>query len=83
MNGWAAVSLALLGAFALSGAACFRGSAPERLVGLESAGISLTLLLVTAALATGRASFVDLAMAAAVLSFGGGLVFARFLERWL
>jgi multisubunit Na+/H+ antiporter MnhF subunit len=27
--------------------------------------------------------FYDLALAAALLAFGGGLVFVRFLERWL
>ena len=31
----------------------------------------------------GRAPFTDLAVALALLSFGGGLVFARFLERWM
>jgi len=30
-----------------------------------------------------RFPFYDIALAAALLSFGGGLVFIRFLERWL
>jgi multisubunit Na+/H+ antiporter MnhF subunit len=31
----------------------------------------------------GRYPFIDLGLAVALLSFGGGLVFARFLERWM
>jgi multicomponent Na+:H+ antiporter subunit F len=31
----------------------------------------------------GRLPFFDLALTLALLSFAGGLVFARFLERWL
>jgi multisubunit Na+/H+ antiporter MnhF subunit len=30
-----------------------------------------------------RIPFVDLALTLALLTFGAGLVFARFLERWL
>jgi multicomponent Na+:H+ antiporter subunit F len=30
-----------------------------------------------------RSIFFDLALALALLSFAGGLVFARFLERWI
>ena len=30
-----------------------------------------------------RPEFADLALALSILSFGGGLVYARFLERWV
>jgi multicomponent Na+:H+ antiporter subunit F len=30
-----------------------------------------------------RPSFYDLPLTLALLSFGGGMVFARFLQRWL
>jgi multisubunit Na+/H+ antiporter MnhF subunit len=54
----------------------------ERLVALEMASTLMTLALVTLAEAMQRPLFLDLALAQALLSFGGGLVFARFIERW-
>jgi multicomponent Na+:H+ antiporter subunit F len=66
-----------------SGLVVFRGDPLDRLVGLEMAGITLTLLFLTLAQAFGRAALQDVALALALMSFGGGLVFARFLERWL
>jgi len=83
MNVWLMGSAVMLFALVLCGISCFRGDAMERLVGLEMAGIIVTLLLVMLAEGMGRVNFYDLALALALLSFGGGLVFARFLERWL
>jgi multicomponent Na+:H+ antiporter subunit F len=60
-----------------------RGSPLVRLVGLEALAMDLTLLFITLAQAMSRPAFFDLALTLALLSFGGGLVFARFLERWL
>jgi len=73
----------LVAALAPAGAAAFRGGHCERLAGLELAGVLVTLALEALALALERPAFLDVALAAALLSFGGGLVFARFLERWL
>lgn len=39
--------------------------------------------LVLLAIAFGSPSFADLAIALAILSIGGTLIFAHFLERWL
>ena len=61
----------------------FVGDMVNRLVGLEIAGIIITMLLLTLSIAYGRDSFLDLSLAMALVSFGGGLVFARFIERWL
>jgi multicomponent Na+:H+ antiporter subunit F len=47
------------------------------------ASVLLTLALLTLAEAMQRPIFLDLALTQALLSFGGGLVFARFFERWL
>jgi multicomponent Na+:H+ antiporter subunit F len=55
----------------------------DRLVALQMAGATVTLALVLLAEAMQRPLFLDLALTQALLSFGGGLVFARFLERWL
>jgi multicomponent Na+:H+ antiporter subunit F len=55
----------------------------DRVVGFEMAAACLSLVLLLLAEAYGRTIFFDLALALALLSYGGGLVFARFLERWL
>ena len=60
-----------------------RGKAEQRLVGLEMTGLVLTLALVMFTVGFGRLPFIDLALTLAVLSFGSGLVFARFLEKHL
>jgi multisubunit Na+/H+ antiporter MnhF subunit len=83
MNIWLTGSAVLLFALAPCAVATFRGNTVERLIGLEMAGMISTLLLVMLAEGTHRANFYDLALTLALLSFGGGLVFARFLERWL
>jgi len=83
MNSWMVAAEVLLFALIPCGIAAFRGSPMERLVGLEMAGVVQTILLVLLAEAFDRPSAYDLALAMALLTFGGGLVFARFLERWL
>lgn len=83
MNPWMIGAEIVLFALVPCGIAAFRGSAIERLVGLEMAGIVQTILLILLAEAFHRPATYDLAVAMALLTFGGGLVFARFLERWL
>ena len=83
MNVWLLGSAVLLFALVPCGIAAFRGDVMERLVGLEMAGMVYTLLLVMLAEGMHRVSFYDLALALALLAFGGGMVFVRFLERWL
>jgi multicomponent Na+:H+ antiporter subunit F len=80
---WLVAAVALLCVLIPCGIAVFRGTAVERLVGLEMAGIVEAMLFITLAEAFHRPSTYDLAIAMALLAFGGGLVFARFLERWL
>lgn len=62
---------------------CLRGSAERRLVGLEMTSILVIILLVLVTIGYGRLPFIDLPLTLAVLSFGAGLVFARFLEKHL
>jgi multisubunit Na+/H+ antiporter MnhF subunit len=83
MNPWLAAAGAMLLCLIPCGIACLRGDPVERLAGLEAAGLIATLILLLLAEGTHRVPFVDLALALALLSFGGGLVFARFLERWM
>lgn len=65
------------------GMMCLRGPADRRLVGLEMTSLVVILVMAMLAVGYGRPSFLDLPLALAVLSFGGGLIFARFLEKHL
>lgn len=58
---------------------CLLGTPERRLVGLEMASLIVTIALVLFAMGFGRMPFMDLPLALALMSFGGGLVFARFL----
>jgi multicomponent Na+:H+ antiporter subunit F len=62
---------------------CLRGGAVGRLVGLEMTAVCNSLVLLLLAQGFQRTLFYDVALSLALLAFGGGLVFARFLERWL
>jgi multicomponent Na+:H+ antiporter subunit F len=62
---------------------CLRGSPERRLVGLEMTSLIVTIVLVLLTIGFGRMPFIDLPLALAIMSFGGGLVFARFLEKHL
>ncbi len=83
MNAWLVAATVLLFGLVPCGIACFKGNAIERLVGLEMAGIIESLVLILLAEGIKNPNFYDLAIAMSLLAFGGGLVFARFLERWL
>lgn len=80
---FAAAAVALFAALVPSGAVALRGDALDRLAGLQMAAVTLTLLFLALAQAFGQQALQDVALALAFMSFGGGLVFARFLERWL
>lgn len=83
MNLWliagAAVSAALLPCADM----CLRGTAERRLVGMEMASMLVTIAMILFTIGFGRTPFIDLPLALAIMSFGGGLVFARFLEKHL
>jgi multicomponent Na+:H+ antiporter subunit F len=83
MNYWLWGAFALL--FALVPCLYVCGFKPisDRVVALEFSSCIVTLDLVLLAEGFHRPSFYDLPLALALLSFGGGMVFARFLQRWL
>lgn len=60
-----------------------RGQVKERLVAFFMAGVVITNLLMLLTMAFNRMPMMDLALALALMSFGGGIVFARFLARYL
>lgn len=62
---------------------CLRGAPERRLVGLEMSSLIITLALALFTVGFGRTPFMDLPLALALMSFGGGLVFARFLGKHL
>jgi multicomponent Na+:H+ antiporter subunit F len=82
-TGWLIAGAVLLAAAAPLLWVCLKRSIFEALVALELAGTITTLVLLVIAEGTHRQPFFDLAIVSALLSFGGGLAFARFLERWV
>jgi multicomponent Na+:H+ antiporter subunit F len=83
VNPWLAAAGAMSLAFVPCAIVALRAEVVDRVVALEMTAACLSLVLLLLAEAYGRTIFFDLALALALLSFGGGLVFARFLERWL
>lgn len=83
MNPWLWSAAGMLVALGLCGIVCYRGNLADRLVGLEMASALVTIELLLLAEGYGRSSFFDLPLTLAFLSFGGGMVFARFVQRWL
>lgn len=79
MNIWLAASCAVSATLIPCADMCLRGTPERRLVGLELTGMVVTLAMVLFTVGFGRIPFVDLPLALAILSFGGSLVFARFL----
>ena len=59
-----------------------RGRPMGALVALQQAAVVTVLVLVSITEAIRRPAFFDLGLALALLAPGGGLLFARFLERW-
>jgi multicomponent Na+:H+ antiporter subunit F len=83
VNAWLISATILLLAMVPVGIRVFKGDTMDRLVALEMGGIMTTLVLLLLTQGFQRMALYDVALSAALLSFGGGLVFVRFLERWL
>ena len=81
MNVWLIAALALLPGLVACGVTCVCFDVLDALVALELAGVMSTLELMLLAEGTHRQPFIDLALALAVMSFIGSLVFVRLLER--
>lgn len=83
MNVWLVAATVLV--VSLGGCAwvAFRSPPSDRLVAFELAGIIDTLIFLLLAAGFDRDVYYDLALALALLSLAGGLVFAHFMERWV
>jgi multisubunit Na+/H+ antiporter MnhF subunit len=83
MNLWLVAGASVSAALIPCADMCLRGSPERRLVGLEMTSLIITIAMVLFTIGFGRIPFIDMPLALAVMSFGGGLVFARFLEKHL
>ena len=83
MNGFVIAAIAMLVAVIPCGIVVVRGQLMDAVVAYEA--ICSVVLMVLVLLAEGfrRPGEFELPVLLAVLLFGSGLVFARFLERWL
>lgn len=83
MNFWMVMATATGASLIPCAWTCLRGSPERRLVGLEMAALVITIVMVLVTIGEGRLIFMDIPLTLAVLAFGAGLVFARFLEKHL
>lgn len=83
MNVWLIAALVLLVGFVPCLVVLWRAPVADALVALNLGGTLATLEIALLAEGFGRPELFDLALVLALLSFAGGLVFARFLERWV
>jgi multisubunit Na+/H+ antiporter MnhF subunit len=83
MNPWLLASAGMSLSLVPCAAMCLKGRPERRLVGLEMTSLLLTIMLVMLTIGFARQPFIDIALAMAILSYGAGLVFARFLEKHL
>ena len=83
MNSFVIAAIAMLVAVIPCGIVMIRGQVMDAVVAYEA--ISSVVLMVLVLLAEGfrRPGEFELPVLLALLLFGSGLVFARFLERWL
>lgn len=83
MNLWLLAGVAVSAALLLCAAMCLQGSPERRLVGLEMTSMIVIIAMALFTVGFGRLPFMDLPLTLAILSFGGGLVFVRFLGKYL
>jgi multisubunit Na+/H+ antiporter MnhF subunit len=80
---WVLTAGAMTALIGLASIAAVRRTTLDRLVGLQLVGVIAPLLLIVVAIATAQPVLLEVGLALVLLSFAGGLAFARFLERWL
>lgn len=83
MNPWFLATGVLLLALLPCTVVAFRAEVLDRLVAVQLSGTLATLAILAFAQGVGRSSIFDLALALALLSVPGTLVYVYFLERWL
>jgi multicomponent Na+:H+ antiporter subunit F len=83
MNIWVLAVILFQAVIISCGFVAIRGKLLESIVAMEMASAVTVLSVALLAVGLGRPAWFDLALALALLSFPGGMVFLIFLERWL
>jgi len=84
VNVYLLAAIVLLLSLLPCGWVCLRDPAPiNRLIAFELAAVVDILVFLLLAQGFGRDVYFDLAVALALLSLAGGLVFTHFMERWV
>ena len=83
MTGFVIAAIAMLAAVLPCGIVVVRGSLMDAVVAYEAVSAIIVIVLVLLAEGFQRPGEFELPVLLAVLLFGSGLVFVRFLERWL
>lgn len=83
MNVWLITAVFFVACLIPSMVRCMRGTELDRLTGLEAGALIITQIVLLLSQALQREFLCDLALALALLSLAGGLVFVHFLERWM
>ena len=83
MNAFVIAAIVMLVAVIPCGIVMLRGKVMEAVVAYEAIGSVIIIVLVLLAQGFGRSGEFELPVLLAMLILGGGLVFVRFLERWL
>ena len=83
MSAFVIAAIAMLVAVIPCGIVMLRGKIMEAVVAYEAIGSVIIIVLVLLAQGFGRSGEFELPVLLAMLVLGGGLVFVRFLERWL
>jgi multicomponent Na+:H+ antiporter subunit F len=83
VNGFVIAAIAMLLGVIPCGVVVCRGTVMEALVAYELITAIVVMVLILLAEGFRRSGEFELPLLLAVLLFGSGLVFVRFLERWL
>jgi multicomponent Na+:H+ antiporter subunit F len=83
VNGFVIAAIAMLVAVIPCGIVVVRGKVMDAVVAFEAVSSIVVMVLVLLAEGFRRSGEFELPVLLAVLLFGSGLVFVRFLERWL
>jgi multisubunit Na+/H+ antiporter MnhF subunit len=83
VTAFAVAVLVLMAALGPCAWVCWRGTPEDRLVALGLTGTVQALILLLLAVAFAEPALASLGAVLAVMSTGGSLLFARFLERWV
>jgi multicomponent Na+:H+ antiporter subunit F len=83
VNGFVIAAIAMLLGVIPCGVVVCRGTVMDALVAYELISAIVVMVLILLAEGFRRSGEIELPLLLAVLLFGSGLVFVRFLERWL